>query len=176
MMAGVLSPVFFLVMRVHHGLPEIAFFVPFAHAFVDGVDNEAVLDPEVLADLDEKDGDTRVLADRNVVFFRDAGVLLQELDDLLRPRRGLGLDRTVEGREHVFAQIVRRVDADLGDVVPDLVYMNFAHPALTASTDFMNAAFSSALSLISTTCSTPFAPSFTGTPAKAPFTPYSPSR
>src|SRR5512143_491674 len=161
---------------VYHGLPEISFFVTFANTFVDGVDNEAVLDPEVLANLHIKDSDTRVLAKGNVVFLRDAGILLQELDDLLSPRRGFRLDRAVECREHVVAQVVRRVNADQGYVVPDFVYMNFAHTALTASTDFINAAFSSALSVISTTCSTPFAPSFTGTPAKAPFIPYSPSR
>src|SRR5450756_557242 len=111
-----------------------------------------------------------------MLFLRDAGVLLQEFNDL--PGRGgrLSLNRPVKGGEYVLAQVVRRVDADLRNVVPDLAYMNFAHPCPTASTDFMKTALSSALSLISTTCSTPFSPSFTGTPENIPFTPYSPSR
>lgn len=46
----------------------------------------------------------------------------------------------------------------------------------TEAEDFCRAAFSSAVNLISTICSTPFAPSFTGTPTKSPLMPYSPSR
>src|SRR6267142_6195444 len=46
----------------------------------------------------------------------------------------------------------------------------------TEATDFSSAAFSSAVSLISIICSTPRAPSFTGTPTYNPLIPYSPSR
>ena len=48
--------------------------------------------------------------------------------------------------------------------------------SLTAPADFMSAARSSSVSVISTTCSTPVAPSFTGTPRNWSFTPYSPCR
>ncbi len=46
----------------------------------------------------------------------------------------------------------------------------------TEAADFSSAAFSSAVSLISMICSTPRAPSFTGTPTYNPLMPYSPSR
>ncbi len=48
--------------------------------------------------------------------------------------------------------------------------------SLTASADFLSAACSSAVSLISTICSMPRAPSLAGTPTNNPLIPYSPSR
>jgi GNAT superfamily N-acetyltransferase len=48
--------------------------------------------------------------------------------------------------------------------------------SFTAAADLLSAACSSGVSLISTICSTPFAPSFTGTPTNSPLMPYSPSR
>src|SRR5512147_2963297 len=167
--AGVLSR-----KRIDDGLSEVAFAVSLADAFVDGVHDEAVLDPQILADLDEENRDARVLADRNALLPGDTRVFLEESDDLLRRGRFLHLERPVKGSQNVPAHIVGSVDAYLRDVVPDLVYVNFAHPALTASTDFMKAAFSPAVRSISITCSMPFSPSFTGTPAKASLTPYSP--
>ena len=71
-----------------------------AHTLIDSVDNKTVLDPEVLSDLDKENGNARVLADRDVLFSRDAGVLLQEFNDLFGTGRGLGLDRPVKGGKH----------------------------------------------------------------------------
>jgi hypothetical protein len=48
--------------------------------------------------------------------------------------------------------------------------------SFTAPADFCSAARSSAVSVISTICSTPRAPSFTGTPTKRSRMPYSPCR
>ena len=117
-----------IVLRVHaleriaeDRLAEIAFRVAAAHALVDRLVEGAPRDVGVLADIDEHDGEPRVLADRHPLGAGDT-LVLEELVEYFLPDRGLlGAEPALERGVDVLLEIEIRLLREARDGVGDLL-------------------------------------------------------
>src|SRR5215470_708082 len=113
--------------RAHDRGAEIALPVALADPFVDGIGQGTAGDVDLLPQLHEADDRPRVLAVRELLGPREVGVVLQDLENVLAGRRPLGLERLVEGPEHVGLEGIVRLHAELLDRIGDGARVDVAH-------------------------------------------------
>src|SRR5262245_59804585 len=124
---GVVAGVHAVEWRLHHRRAQETLRVALAHALVDRVIEAAARDVHVLAQLDEADGHARVLAVGDALGPGDLRVLLQDLEDLAAGGRALGGERSVEGAQHLAAEVPVGLHAELLDRVGDRGDVDVAH-------------------------------------------------
>ena len=111
----------------HDGFPEIAFRVTLADARVDGIFQKPPLDVDVLPDLDEDDGQSRVLAIGTILGSRDFGVLDDLVEHILADRRFFRFATLFQSLVNVVRQIVGCFLAKLGNGLGDFGCLDSTH-------------------------------------------------
>ena len=184
----------------NHGFSEVPFSISLFNSLGYSLIHASVRDSGRLAPFHKKDGNTRVLT-QGEPFISGYFCIFQELvKDLLARLGRFRLPGILQGSENILPEVEGCFNTHLLDSFGNILCGDLSHTTcckakalpyrirlpyfrsasassltdLTASADFCRAAISSGESLNSMICSTPFLPSFTGTPTKRSLNPYSP--
>jgi len=113
--------------RIAGRLSQIAVLVGLTNALVEGFPDVPAHDVDILTDIDEKDGETRVLADRILTFGGNADVFLELLQHLLGDGRFIFLNPLVEGVHDVLPYMVVCIDQQFLDRWYDFADVDLSH-------------------------------------------------
>src|SRR3989339_412955 len=91
-------------------LSQISVPVRLTYAFVEGIPDVPADNVDILADIDEQDGETRILAERIFPFRRDSGVFFEFLENLPGHGRFIAGDPPLEGSHDILTQIIIGID------------------------------------------------------------------
>ncbi len=113
-----------------NGLPEISLPVSLANSYLNGPIEIAADETDILAKVNEDNGISGILTDRNPLFSGNPGIFFKLFKNVDRHRGLLPGDSPVKGLQDVLSQIIVGLHAETLHPLCHFAHANLSHRGL----------------------------------------------